>query len=232
MPSHVLYFKSINPSATSTLLLLHGSFSSHHEWDAVYQTPHLSSYHLLIPDLPSHGRSASASVPFNMPDTVALLVDLITKHGKHGKVGLVGMSLGGYISIYLAAKHPELINDMGLFVSGCGRPFPAPGSFMCWGTGFVMFVVAWVTTHLPKFFWEGVTMRTGLQISENLYADIKAAATYRLGHSLSTAMSEDPKSEKNWKDLSESVKARSLVVAGVLIDSEEDCRVRGRELEA
>src|SRR5450756_1034061 len=86
-----------------------------HEWGAVCGTPHLSSYHLLIPDVPSHGRSLSASVPINMPDTVALLVDLITKHGKNGKVGLVGMSLGGYISIFLVAKHPELVDDMGLF---------------------------------------------------------------------------------------------------------------------
>jgi pimeloyl-ACP methyl ester carboxylesterase len=121
MSSGVLHFKSVNPLASRTLLLLHGAFSSYNEWELVCQTQHLSSYHLLIPDLPGHGRSVSASLPFNMPDTAALLADLVSKHAKDGKADLVGMSLGGYTSIYMAAKYPHLIGKGGLFLSGCGR---------------------------------------------------------------------------------------------------------------
>jgi pimeloyl-ACP methyl ester carboxylesterase len=57
-----------------------------------------------------------------MPDTAALLADLVSKHAKDGKADLVGMSLGGYTSIYMAAKYPHLIGKGGLFLSGCGRP--------------------------------------------------------------------------------------------------------------
>jgi pimeloyl-ACP methyl ester carboxylesterase len=113
----------------------------------------------------SISRSISIRIrALQLPDTVAILVDPITKHGRNGKVGIVGMSLGGYVSIFFAAKHPELVDDMGLFANGCGRPFPASGSFMCWTTWFVMFAVVWLTTHLPKVFRKGVTRRMGLEI--------------------------------------------------------------------
>ncbi len=143
------------------------------------------------------------------------------------------MSLGGYISIYLAATRPERVDrELGVFVSGCGRPFPPPRSLMCWATGFVMFAAAWLVSHLPRFVTELVRRRTKLDLSEELWADVKTAASYRLGQELSVVMSEDVKSGKTWKELSGKVEARSLVVAGVLVDSEEECRVRGRELRA
>jgi len=113
MSSPKLFFKSINRDAPRTLVLLHGGFCSHHEWDLVSQSPHISSYHLLIPDLPAHGSSTSASIPFNLPDAASLLADLITKHAKHGKAGLIGLSLGGYTSIYMAQKYPGIVSDDG-----------------------------------------------------------------------------------------------------------------------
>jgi pimeloyl-ACP methyl ester carboxylesterase len=96
----------------------------------VIQTGDFDSYYLLVPDLPSHGQSTSLSLPFNLSDTAALLADLITKHAKDGKAGLVAMSLGGYTSIYLASKYPELIGERGLFVSGCGQGWPPAGGWM------------------------------------------------------------------------------------------------------
>lgn len=104
-----LSFKSINPAARRSLLLIHGGMTSLHEWDLVHQTnTHLSKYHLLVPDLPSHGRSTSASIPFDFPDTAALLADLVAKHGKDGKADLAGMSLGAYMAMYIAAKYSEI----------------------------------------------------------------------------------------------------------------------------
>jgi pimeloyl-ACP methyl ester carboxylesterase len=153
MSVQLLHFKSINPASARTLLLLHGAFSSHHEWDLVIQTGHLDSYHLLVPDLPSHGQSTSSSLPFNLSDTAALLVVLITKHAKDGKADLVGMSLGGYTSIYLASKYPELIGEKGLFVSGCWQGWPPAGGWMSWAYGLVLFCSGWISTHLPPSIW-------------------------------------------------------------------------------
>src|SRR5450756_1293621 len=131
-----LHFKSLNPQASRTLLLLHGAFSSHREWDLV--STYLSSYHLLVPDLPAHGRSTSANIPFTIPDTAALLADLVTKRAKNGKADIIGLSLGGYTAIYTAQKYPNLIGTGGLFLSGCGRLFPRPESVLTWATGFAL----------------------------------------------------------------------------------------------
>ena len=84
---------------------------SSHEWDIVSRNPHLSTYHLLIPDLPSHG--LSFSIPFNVPDTAALLSDLVSKEAKNGKADIAGMSLGGYTAIYAAQKYPHMIGEGG-----------------------------------------------------------------------------------------------------------------------
>ena len=148
MTSPGLYFTSLNPLASRTLLLLHGSFSSHREWDLV--STHLSSYHLLVPDLPAHSRSTSANIPFAIPNTAALLADLITKRAKNGRADIVGMSLGGYTAIYMAQKYPNLVRTGGLFLSGCGRPSPRPGGLLTWANGFALALAGWTLRCLPK----------------------------------------------------------------------------------
>jgi hypothetical protein len=61
--------------------------------------------------------------------------------------------------------------------------------------------------------------------------DMKKASTYSLGQTLAQALAEDPIiHDKNWRDLSESVKVRACVVAGILDDGEKDCRERGEQL--
>jgi hypothetical protein len=66
--------------------------SSSHGWDIISRNPHLSTYHLQIPDLPSHG--LPCSIPFNVPDTAAPLSDFASKEAKNGKADIAGMSLG------------------------------------------------------------------------------------------------------------------------------------------
>jgi pimeloyl-ACP methyl ester carboxylesterase len=107
------------------------------------------------PDLPSHGTSTSSKISFNIPDTAALLADLVSKNAKNGKVDVVGMSLGGYIAIYTAQKYPGLVEGRGLFVSGCGTVWPRPGSWSSWGMGFVIFKsVGFYAVY--SFLWLGV----------------------------------------------------------------------------
>lgn len=231
MASPAISFKSINPGASRTLLLLHGAISSHHEWDLFHQTGHLSSYHLLIPDLPSHGQSTSASIPFNFPDTAALLADLIAKHGKNGKANLVGMSLGAYTSVYTAAKYPDVVGKGGLFLSGCGRVFPTPGSWGAWLNTVAGFLSALFLACLPEILLRWMLMKMGLQVNDELRGDMRAAA--RLGgqgimEALSVA--SGPGGEDGWKAVFERVGVRTCVVAGVLDDKEKECWERGRQL--
>jgi len=232
MSSPTLYFKSINPEASRTLLLIHGAITSHHEWALVSQTPYLSSYHLLIPDLPSHGRSTSASIPFNISDTAALLADLIAKHGKNGKADLAGMSLGGYISIYLANKYPDVVGKGGLFVSGCGQTWPKPGSWRTWLNGFAMLLSSFVLTYLPRFLLMWMLTKSDLKVSEELLGDVRAGARYSLGRAVMEALATPSGAggEDGWKPLYEGVNARTCIVAGVLEDSEKACLERGKQL--
>jgi hypothetical protein len=68
-------------------------------------------------------------------------------------------------------------------------------------------------------------------VTEDLFLDMKKASTYRLGQTLAQALAEDPMiHDKNWRNLSESVKVRACVVAGILDDGEKDCRERGEQL--
>jgi pimeloyl-ACP methyl ester carboxylesterase len=225
-----LSFKSINPGASRTILLLHGAFSSGLEWELVCLTPHLSSYHLLIPDLPSHGQSTSASIPFNFPDTAALLADLVTKHAINGKADIVGMSLGGYTATYLAQKYPDIVGAGGLFISGCGRSWPAPGSWMTWASGLVLFFTGWVSTHVPKSIWDWICRMAELEVTDALYADMKASSSYKLGQTVAEALSEDLDSEQNWPAMCAKVRARTCIIAGLLDDGEKDCAEKGRYL--
>jgi hypothetical protein len=134
-------------SSPSTPPLPAGGFSSHREWDIV--VPHLLSYHLLLPDLPAHGQRSSFCIPFNLLGITALLTKLISKHAKNSTASIVGLSLGGYTAMYLARKYPSLIGDSGIFVTGCARRWPKPGSAAAWMFGFVLFLLARTVANLP-----------------------------------------------------------------------------------
>ncbi|KAG9236753.1 Alpha/Beta hydrolase protein [Amylocarpus encephaloides] len=224
MTPHELFFKSVNPTASRTLLLLHGAVSSHHEWDNVAH--HLSSYHLLIPDLPSHGQHSSSPIPLTLENTASLLKDLIANHAHDGKADLVGMSLGGYTAIYLAQKHPELIGD--LFISGVGQSWPKPGTWTSSANASVMFLSSSGLTSLPKGVFDWISTKAGLSVHEGLYADMKARASYQLTLAVLSMLGED--GDENWNYRFERVGKRSVVVAGVLDDGEEACRERGKQL--
>jgi pimeloyl-ACP methyl ester carboxylesterase len=96
MPRALFFFSMVPPSR-------------HREWGL--DPACLSSYHLLVPDLPSHGRLTSANIPFTILDIAALLADLVTKRAKGGKADIIGLSFGGYNAIYTAHKYPDLVGN-------------------------------------------------------------------------------------------------------------------------
>ncbi|MFI0975784.1 alpha/beta fold hydrolase [Streptomyces sp. NPDC021093] len=65
------------------------------------------------PDLPGHGRRRGE--PFTMDAAVEAVADAVDELG--GKALLVGLSLGGYVSIATAARHPDRV--AGLLAIGC-----------------------------------------------------------------------------------------------------------------
>lgn len=71
-------------------------------------------YRVIAPDLPGHG--ALAGIPFRLDTTVQGIVDLIDREAR-GAALVVGLSLGGYVSMELAARHPH--RAAGLVLAGC-----------------------------------------------------------------------------------------------------------------
>lgn len=112
-----LVYTEINAdNGKDTILFIHGALSTGDDWDLV--TPHLSpDYHLLLPDLPGHGRSRDI-LPFSTQLSARLLADLIREKAHNGKAHIVGFSLGAIVAMQLVSKYPNLINAV--FVSGFG----------------------------------------------------------------------------------------------------------------
>ena len=112
----LLHYTGHNPSARTTIILIHGAFSSGKDWGLV--VPHLAhSYHLLIPDLPGHGQSRNVT-PFSVEYSSRLLEQLIRRHAVNRKAHIVGHSLGAHVAINLASSYPAVVNAV--FVSGFG----------------------------------------------------------------------------------------------------------------
>jgi pimeloyl-ACP methyl ester carboxylesterase len=112
-----------NETGKSTVVFIHGAFDSSTSWNIV--EPHLppeSDYHLLLPDLPSHG-IASHIKPFSISVAAHLISELIARRAHNGIAKLVGLSLGADIALRVASDFPQVV-DNEVFVSGASTPIP------------------------------------------------------------------------------------------------------------
>ncbi|KAF7185531.1 Zinc finger-containing ubiquitin peptidase 1 [Pseudocercospora fuligena] len=101
-----LAYDRLNPERTETILFIHGAFGSALDWDLV--VPHLKEHHLLLPDLPGHGRSHKLK-PFSLDYAADLLADLIRSKADNKKAHVVGHSLGASVAIRLARRHSDVV---------------------------------------------------------------------------------------------------------------------------
>ncbi|KAG5802266.1 hypothetical protein H9Q74_013214 [Fusarium xylarioides] len=116
-PPQELFFKSYNDISPTTIVLLHGLFSCNLEWEHVI--PHLSDYHLIVPDLPKHSQSRDIG-PWSIELAADSVAHLIRKHAHGGQAHVVGLSLGGFTTMELIRRHPDLVKSA--FVTG-STPF-------------------------------------------------------------------------------------------------------------
>ena len=200
----MLNFISHNESASRTILLIHGAYSSLEEWTMVCNR--LTAYHLLIPDLPGHGTKSSAGLPFSVAGSADLLAELISSSAHNGRADLVGLSLGGYVGLNLASRYPDLVDSV--FVSGCHLSWVGP-----WRSRIMGHVVATsiVLTFglLPKSWLMYWTKSKGMRMSDAQYRDIVARCQYGLGVRVGMSIGEDSP-----PSILENVKARTAMVIG------------------
>lgn len=90
-----------------TLVLVHGSWGDHHNWDAV--VPGFARTHrILTYDRRGHSRSQRLDGQGSIDEDVADLAALIADAG-HAPVHVAGNSFGASIALKLAAAHPDLL---------------------------------------------------------------------------------------------------------------------------
>ena len=117
------FVASSGPEDAPCVVLLHGVGTSGWMWQRLAAVLD-RDLHVLVPDLPGHGRS-NAQRWTSVADTVAALADLIAARAAHGRAHVVGLSLGGYIAAQLAADRPDVVDSAVL--SGVSvLPFPHP----------------------------------------------------------------------------------------------------------
>lgn len=102
-PTPELFYESLNPEGSETILLIHGACGSHKEWNNVVPDLVQNDYHILLPDLPSHGNS-SKSRPFSIDYAADLITNLIATQAKQSRAHIVGLSLGAHIAACIAEQ--------------------------------------------------------------------------------------------------------------------------------
>jgi pimeloyl-ACP methyl ester carboxylesterase len=120
-----LYTQEIGPTTAATIVFLHGGGVGGWMWK-----PQIASlqndYHLLIPDLPEHGRSRDV-IPCTLQNAAAQVAELIQTRAHGGRAHVVGLSLGAQTTIELLSQAPELI-DHAIASGPLMRPLPGIGT--------------------------------------------------------------------------------------------------------
>jgi 3-oxoadipate enol-lactonase len=99
-----------------TVVLLHGFCGSSAYWDKIL--PMLpDGFRVIAPDLRGHGNSSSPEGGTYTMETFAEDIAQLLVKLQAGQAIVLGHSLGGYVTLALAERHPELVKAFGLIHS-------------------------------------------------------------------------------------------------------------------
>lgn len=123
-------FDEIHPATAGTrspagpphrpVLMLHGGNVAGWMWQA--HLPRLSDRTVLTPDIPGFGKNAHLGWP-GIRAVTDRFADRVRDLGQ-GPADVVGLSMGGIVTLYLAARHPDVVASA--FVTGASvLPYPA-----------------------------------------------------------------------------------------------------------
>lgn len=109
--------EAAGPPDAPVLLLLHGTRRTRAMWR--HQLDGLAdAFRVVALDLPGHG--TLADVPFRLADATELVAGVIEALPA-GRAVVVGSSLGGYVGMDLAARHPTLVAGL-VLVNASAEP--------------------------------------------------------------------------------------------------------------
>ncbi|MGO4689332.1 alpha/beta fold hydrolase [Glaciibacter sp. 2TAF33] len=104
---------------TPTVLAIHGITASHLSWP--YLAAQVDGASVVAPDLRGRGRSNSLPGPYGLPRQADDLAALLDRLGVD-RVVTVGHSMGAFVAVWLAHRHPDRVSSL-VLVDG-GLPIP------------------------------------------------------------------------------------------------------------
>ncbi|KAK0726581.1 Alpha/Beta hydrolase protein [Apiosordaria backusii] len=173
-PATSLSFTSWNDDKLITIVLLHGGFTCRLEFALVL--PHLSDFHVLVPDLPLHSASRHIK-PGTTDNSARHVAQLIRSHAHGGKAHVVGVSMGGYIGQCLALDQPDLV--LSLFVTGAA-PVVGKRLFMAQWPRVTYYTMKPMLDWLPAWVYQYQASLLGLRLSTELIAEMRDNTTWEL----------------------------------------------------
>lgn len=172
--NELLSFTSHNDDKPTTIILLHGGFTCRLEFELVL--PHLSDFHVLLPDLPLHSTSRHIQ-PGTTENSAQHVARLIRSHAHGGRAHVVGVSMGGYIGQCLALDQPHIV--LSLFVTGAA-PLVGRRLFLGQWTRFTYYSAKLMFGLLPDWVLKYQTESNGLKISDDLMKEMRENTTWDL----------------------------------------------------
>lgn len=162
-----MYVDERGPADAATIVLLHGGGGGGWMWRP--QVEGLAGYHLLVPDLPEHGKSAD-DAPFTIDGTAVAVAELIALRAHGGRATVVGLSEGAQVTVALLGIAPERV-ERAIISSALVRPMP--GAWML-----TPGVVAWtfrlgVTPFKKSEWWMRLNMKGAAGVPEAFVNDFR-----------------------------------------------------------
>lgn len=112
---HKIHYRDEGDPSKPTLVLLHGFLQSLEVWNP-FLLHLMRSLRVVTIDLPGHGYSAPLG-PVSTMEGMAEAVHAVLLHCGVEQCVLVGHSLGGYVALAYAEKHPYFLRGLGLMHS-------------------------------------------------------------------------------------------------------------------
>ncbi|MDP4131648.1 MAG: alpha/beta hydrolase, partial [Bacteroidota bacterium] len=97
------------------VMLIHGFTEDHSIWDSLVGA-FPEQYLWLVPDLPGSGKSDFNNGLQSIADFADAAMAILQEE-QIQQIVLIGHSMGGYVSLALAEKYPEILKGLGLFHS-------------------------------------------------------------------------------------------------------------------
>jgi pimeloyl-ACP methyl ester carboxylesterase len=210
-----LFHHSLNPAATTTIVLIHGLLSSHLEW--AFVTPHLEAYHLLVVDAPGHS-SSTHLLPARISPAADRVAALIRHRAHRGRAHVVGLSMGGFIALDLARRHPSLV--LSAFATGAA-PFEGSFKFLASHPSIIWYLMAFIDA-LPESMYWWLAGRRGLLRHPELRVEMRRNRRWEVVRDVYSSILE-----LGWEEVREITEVRTLSIAGGVQDQVNATRKMG-----